>query len=1008
MKAYTKDILRTIKREKKRFVALSIITLLGVVVLTGIKTSCIDLRNSADVFFDQQELYDISVQSTLGLSDEDMEALKNVSGIEQVEGDYSETVYTLHEDKQESAALKIIHNSGINQPYLLNGKLPSKKEEIAVTSHYLTSLGKTIGDTVKIEKMDEDNPGKFLVDEFIITGEVIDPMDINFSDGITAFRSTSTTDYTFFILEDAIEYDVYTSAYLIVKGASSLSCFSEEYEMLISNMTKKMEGSLKKEREQERAKEIKAEAQEELDQEKAKAEKELADAEQKLIDSQKEIDDGQKEIIDGQQKINEGYGTLYANQRTMQAEFEKAYQQIEDGYTQVEAGEEQLNLAIQQFEAQKEYMSEEEVQAMETQLAQQKATLEATRAQLDSNKELLVQKEQSAETQIANGLIALDNSQAELNAAQEKLNEGQEELNKGKKEFEEKKKEALEKIEDAQQEIDEIENAKWYIQDRQSLSGFMNVSSDSNCIEAIGNVFPIVFLIVAILISLTTTTRMIEEERGLIGTYKALGFSDRSIRLKYTIFALGASVIGGILGDLCGFIALPKFLFTIFSTMYQIPRFYLSFNWQDALSGLCLFAICMYLAAFISCHEQLKQQPATLMRPLSPVAGKMVLLERIPFIWNRLSFLNKVTARNIFRYKKRLFMTIGGIMGCTALLVCGFAIKDSVAELLPNQYEKINQYDILSVASKPKKLFKELNSSEDIASYQDVYITNMTISTSKANETVQIIVVPDDASLAGYISLLDHDTQEILELSNKGMIVTNNLSIILDFKVGDSVTLQDLTLEQSDVQVDGIVTNYLGNMIYMKESVYASHFGSYDNNGALIKLKNSCKDPIQFADRLSDINGVMSAVSTASLKENFNDAFELINMVVYIIIVLAASLAFVVLFTLSTTNISERERELSTIKVLGFYDHEVHLYVNKETLLLTCIGILLGLPMGTILGKMLTQALDMPSIYFAVYIHDISYYISAGLCLLFAFLVNFLTNHFVDRINPIEALKSVE
>lgn len=443
--------------------------------------------------------------------------------------------------------------------------------------------------------------------------------------------------------------------------------------------------------------------------------------------------------------------------------------------------------------------------------------------------------------------------------------------------------------------------------------------------------------------------------------------------------------------------------------MYQLPKYYLAFDWITGVGGIALFTISILIATYLSCHEQMKQMPASLMRPAAPKAGKDILLEKIPFIWKHLSFLNKVTARNLFRFKKRLFMTVGGIMGCTSLLVCGFAIKNSVSDLLPGQYDNIYRYDVLAVASEPESLFESIDNNSDVEKYLEIYTTNIKVIGKNDNsESVQLIVIPDDSSLHDYITLEDVDSKKESEISLSGITVTKNLSVVLSFEKGDELTLQNMELIQQKCNVDSIVTNYLGNMVYMKHSVYVSLFGEYDNNAAFINCSSSCQSQPDFADTLSETEGIISAVSTKALQDGFNDTFILINMVVYIIIGMAAGLAFVVLFTLSTTNISERERELSTIKVLGFFDREVHLYVNKETMILTGIGIILGLPVGSVLGHALTSAIHMSSIYFAVSIHPVSFVICSALALLFAIIVNLLTNRFVDSIDPVEALKSVE
>ena len=551
---------------------------------------------------------------------------------------------------------------------------------------------------------------------------------------------------------------------------------------------------------------------------------------------------------------------------------------------------------------------------------------------------------------------------------------------------------------------------KWYVQDRTSLSGYVNVDSDTSCIESLSTVFTIVFFVVAILISLTTVTRMVEEERGLIGTYKALGFTDGEIRRKYMVYALGASVLGAILGDVGGFVILPEILFVFFRVMYVLPTYVLKFEVFKGTLAAMLFIVGIGGAAFVACESELKHVPAHLMRPKAPKEGSRVFLEYIRPLWKRMSFLNKVTARNLFRYKKRMIMTVFGIMGCTALLLFGLAIKDSVDALMPLQYENVYGYDLLAATSTDdnKKLISYMGGSEEVTEYLNIQVESVKLKNEyKESEKVQLMIIPNNADISEYVTLTN-ENMEPISIRENGIYLTENASRILDLEVGDTAYIQKLDLTQKEVQVTSLVKNYLGNSIYMSQSAYEEVFGEFEPNGVLANLSDSCMDQIAFSEKLAEEDWILSSVSTEELKATFSQAFTLINLVVYVVLVLAACLAFVVLFTLASINISERERELATIKVLGFFDKEVHSYVNKETLILTTMGILIGLPLGTFLSSLLTDILDMPSIYFAITIYNRSYWIAAGIALGFAFIVQFLTDRSLDVIDPVEALKSVE
>ncbi len=920
MKAYRKDIWRAITTEKKRFFSIMLITVLGVTMLSGLRAACQDLRYSADTFYDAQHLYDISVMSALGLTQEDIEALEQVPDAACVEGSYSVTVYTKAADHNRSVELKALSQKGINEPYLMEGTLPQDKTEIAVSKSYMDDTGKKLGDTVEIEEEETDKEDTVHVTQtsFTISAIVTDVCDVNSQSGAVSFRSNSSKDYTFFVLPEVIDSDVYTVAYLTVKDTESLNCYQTDYENRIKEVIRYIDRNISEDREQARYDKITGDAYAEIEDARAEAEEELADA-------RKEVENGRKELEDGKN-------------------------QIED--------------ALAELEQAKAMMSQAMYEASLTQIKEQQAQI--------------------------------DESEKEIEEAEETLKEETEKLEK--------------EITDAKEEVAQIEMPVWYIQDRSALSGYTNVKTDADCIQSVGTAFPIIFLAVAVLISLTTITRMVEEERGLIGTYKALGFTDGEIRRKYVIYAALASICGGIFGDLCGYLLLPRIIFFIFQTMYSLPQYLYTFDALYGFGGIALFAVGIIGATIIACEAELSHMPAKLMRPKAPKSGSRVFLERISFIWNKLSFLNKVTARNLFRYKKRLFMTIGGIMGCTALVLCGFVIKDAVTNLLVGQYQDIYQYDALIVTNEDdlQHIRTDLQEETTSKSQMELRVESVKLVNSEGKESeVQLMVVPTGSSLSDYIQLED-EKKNLLELKEGDIFVTINASKLLSFEEGDSIYLQTLDLVQKEITVTDIVLNYMGNSCYMTQETYEELYGDMESNAILAKFSMEDAEQITYTDELGKRDGVLSVVSIAKMKDEFQIAFTLINMVVYIIIIMAAGLALVVLFTLSTTNISERERELATIKVLGFFDKEVHLYVNKETMILTGIGVILGLPLGKWLGGMLTEALEMPSIYFAIDVQPISYVLSAALSLCFAFIVNMLTNRTLNQIDPVEALKSIE
>lgn len=692
----------------------------------------------------------------------------------------------------------------------------------------------------------------------------------------------------------------------------------------------------------------------------------------------------------GSGKVTGGQQALDLQKQAYAEQKQAGLQQLADAEAELSAGEAQI-------------------EASRRTIASQKAELAARQAELAEGQNDLAAGEARLEAEEAQVQAKIADARKDIAEGKKELADGEAKLTEQEQEFAGKKEEAKQKLTDAYAKLDDIDTTRWYVQDRSSIDSYASLTSDLSSIEAVGKVFPIIFLIVAILMSLTSMTRMVEEERGLIGTYKALGFGNGTVYRKYLLFALLACLLGGVLGDLFGFVFMPKFVAIILEELYSLPHIYLRFDMLYGVGGVLLFILGIVGATFIACRSELVKMPAALMRPKAPRAGSRVFLERLPFIWNRLKFLNKVTVRNLFRYKKRLFMTVGGIMGCTALILCGFAIKDSIVDLAPKQYESVYQYDLMSVFEDKSnnELVQEISQDSRIADYLNLRIENAkAINHAEKGETVQLMVIPDGASLKDYIRIKNLDGQEITP-NDEGILLTRNAATILGLEAGSTVSLQDMELVQRETVVTDVVQNYLGNNVYMTQSLYEQLFGGQVAlNGVLAHLSVPGPEQPAYAEQLLLNDSVLSAVSTVALRADFG--FDLINAVVLLITAMAGGLAFVVLFTLSNTNISERVRELATIKVLGFYDKEVHQYVNKESLILTLIGILVGLPVGRVLSGFLTSALNMPAMYFAVHVEPVSYVLSAGITFCFAILVNWMTNRTLNRINMVEALKSME
>ena len=591
----------------------------------------------------------------------------------------------------------------------------------------------------------------------------------------------------------------------------------------------------------------------------------------------------------------------------------------------------------------------------------------------------------------------------------------------------------LDRVADVQSNIEKIQPespATWIIRDRSVLASWADVKTESEMISRLGKLFPILFLVIAILVSLTAVARMVEEDRQLIGTYKALGYTRHETMLKYLIYSAAAVLVGGVIGDLIGLLGLPLvFTKRMLHLLYVIPTYPLLIDWTIGLGGIALFLVLITGSAMAVCAGSLRLDPAELLRPKAPKAGRTILLQRIGFVWNHLSFLGKVTARNLFRYKSRALMVIIGVLGCTALMTAGFGMGSSALTLMPRQFNEIAKYDVMAVTSPADHdaAQRDLDSDRDVDSSLPLHVESGTLSAAAGETgesggnasdeklTVQLMVVPDGESLDGYLDLHTSDGEALtLDTSDSGSaVVTANAAKTLSLSGGGKVSLTDAMNDTTEVKVTGVAQYYTGNIVVMSESAYRAAFDIDDDtdltlNADLIKVKGDDDAQISFADRLASQDEYLSVTSAAKQMRDFGKSFMIFFVMIGFIVVMAAILAVVVLYTLASTNISERERELATIKVLGFRRKEVHGYVNKELLLLACIGIAIGLPCGRgLLGFLLSQ-LDLPGMNIVPNVAWYCYATAAALALLFTVLVELATNRSLDRIDMVGALKSPE
>lgn len=987
--AFIKDMVRMWLHAWKRFISIALISLLGVAVLTGIYAGCRDAFLATDRFFDTQGLHDIQVLSTAGLTDDDIAALRKISGVAKVQGERSQTV-TVDLNGKKTVTMQEIGTNGIDQPYLQSGRMPEKSGEIAVTRKFIKDSGYKKGDHITVTPQDSasssvsdsaesdtqdgksaarvtdsgesDNQAPSFPTELTIVGVVLDPQDLTNPDGYSgtnAFRSSATSDYTFFAPSDGVTGSMYTAATILVKGAADKDSFSDVYDDTVSEVADRIDGTVRTNRQKARHQELLDAGTKQIDEAKAQTDKQFAAAQQQIDSNRSQLNQQIDQIVNMQ--AGAAAGSLDETTR------------------------ETLR---------------ETVIAASPQLAEAKAQLDQAQSKLDQ------QKKDTERT--------LQSKQNELE--------------------------------------DSIPQVRWYVQDRSQIGGFSSLKSDLESIQSLGNAFPIVFLLVAVMMSLTAMARMVEEDRGLIGTYTGLGYGRLAVASRYLLFALFACLIGGGLGLIAGFLGIPAFLLVVLRGLYVMPDVRLAYDWLYGTAGVALFVVGVLAATVYACAQEMRQKPASLMRPKAPRAGSRILLERIKPLWNRMSFLGKVTARNIFRFKSRLIMTVGGVAGCTALIVCGLAINDTVAALGAKQYQDVYQYDLMVVANDDDAdaMRQKVASNGRVTSSMDVRVESGDLTGDSGSESIQLVAVPDsERSEFGKMVTLQpvrsswvDGAADTVSLGDDGVIVSQSAASAMGVKAGGMVTLTNGDDMQAEAHVSAVIRSVIGSDVYVSETYYrqlfdtaasgtssassASDSGESDNqngesgtsNGAssngqqlvwnamYAKLKGSGESQAAYAEKLEDDDAVMKAVSCAHMAESFK--FDLMGAVVALIVALAGGLALVVLFTLANTNVSEREREMATLKVLGFFDKEVHHYVNREMMVLTMMGVVLGLPLGRFVGGLLTAALNMPALYFEVECTPLSYVIAAGATMAFALLVQLFVNPVLDRIDPISSLKSVE
>lgn len=698
-------------------------------------------------------------------------------------------------------------------------------------------------------------------------------------------------------------------------------------------------------------------------------EKELSEAKATLDDSNKQLEEAKSEIDEGREKLNEGK------------------KELEDG---------EKELAEKKAEAEKEFADAEK------ELSDAKKKLE------DGEAEIL-----DGEQKLADGKEKLEQGKKDYEQGLIDLEKGEKELNDGKAEAEEKLSDAKEKLNDAEEEIADLEKPKWYIFTREDNPGYGEYGENAQRINNIAAVFPVFFILVAVLVCLTTMSRMVEEQRVQIGTYKALGYSNGDIIFKYMLYAVTATITGAIVGVLVGMNLLPYVIITAYGIMYDIPGLILDIDIVTALISTGVFAAAVILVVILSCKSALSEQSAQLMRPKAPKTGKRIFLERIKFFWNRLSFSGKVTARNIFRYKRKMFMSVVGIAGCTALLLTGFALYDSINDIIVLQYNELQHYQGIAVYDSEGYPESGDEAEKVISEYGDsIKVFQKMITVSSGDKNVKAyIAVPDNAQkFTEFLTLRNRRTKEPYALADGEVLMDEKLSMLLgDIASGDTVEISKSDTEKYDMTVSGIFENYPNHYVYMTPSTYESVFGEKPEYNALYFTHSLGKEGENgIAEKILETEGVVTVTFNSDIEESFSKMLGSLNMVILVIIAAAGLLAFVVMYNLTNINITERIREIATLKVLGFYDGEVDSYIFRENIILSLFGTAVGLVLGVFLANFVITTAEVDLVMFGRNIYPLSYVLAAIVTMLFSAMVTLVMHKRLKNVDMIESLKSVE
>lgn len=1028
-----KTTYREIRQSFGRYVAILAIVALGVGFFVGLMVVTPAMVRNGGRYLNNHDLYDLRLLSTLGFEKDSVDAFTGREDIKAVEGAVSSDFLAVDESGKSRVLVAQTLLEVQNQVELKEGRLPEAADEIVVDSSLFSK--DDIGKTIQVsDENSEETADLFAYDVYTIVGVADASYYINYQRGSTTLGTGRVSGFVY-MLPDGFDTDYYTE--LFVRLDQNDRIYSDAYKAKIEDLKTWAEPIAEQEA-QNRYDSLKADAQQKVDDAQKELRDQTADARTDLEEAKQKLTDGQKELADGKEQIADAKKQLQQAKQTLaqkQTELNNGRAQLVDGRSQLEAGQAQLDSARAQLNAAIAAAQSAGSQAgaesgvsggAAASPAQQLAQLDAQQAALDAQRNQLESSEAEltdGEKQLAAAKRELSSQEEQLNEQEQKLADAEKELADGQKEYEdglqtldEKTADAKEEIADAQKQIDEIQEPDVYVLGRDTNIGYASYENDSTIVAGIAKVLPFFFFLVAALVCMTTMNRMVEEQRTQIGVLKALGYSEARIMGKYLFYAGSAAGIGSVIGFLIGSTIFPTVIWNAYKIMYHMGDYELMFDPGLAAASLAVALLCSVGVTWLTCRYELMSTAANLIRPKSPKSGRRVWLEHIPLLWNHMSFLTKVSVRNVFRYKQRFFMMVIGIGGCTALLVTGYGIKDTIADIADMQYEEVQLYDMSATLKEgypdaDAADFSELTgalsgSSKDWMPFCEI---SMDLTGRSGVKTANVVIPQDTGAAQEYIRLRTEEGEDIPWPGEEEAVISAKLARKCGIRVGDTVTLRTEDGEKLKVKVAALSRNYIYNYVYISPETWKLDNGSDPVYKSIyIHALEGAQENRELSEKLLACDVVSAVAVNADMLSQINKMMGSLDAVVLLVILCAGALACIVIYNLTNINITERIREIATIKVLGFRPKETAAYVFRENVVLTALGTIVGLGAGICLHRFVIANIDVDMVTFQPRVLPFSFVKSILLTFVFMVIVDVVMYLKLERINMAESLKSVE